>query len=255
VSIRIVSWSRLLVEGAAVVLSILLAFWIDAAWEQRQEQEADLTRLRALHSELQAHKVLLAEATSAHRATVEYGYELIGLLTPEPTADEAARITELLNGLLSYYRINAPFGSLQTATASGAIARMQNVKLASALASWPTVIEDLVEEQISGGTILVLDFYANLGRIVSLSDMYEQRFLNPTGRGTEEIISAVAFDKLPETFPLPDYSLLHNNIIFGNDLMGLMMMAQSSHGEAVIADQKLSELMQQLQACLAERDC
>jgi len=62
---------------------------------------------------------LLAEAITAHQTTVQYGYELIGLLSPEPTADEALRMTELLNGLLNYYRINAPFGSLQTATASG----------------------------------------------------------------------------------------------------------------------------------------
>jgi len=53
----------------------------------------------------------------------------------------------------------------------------------------------------------------------------------------------------------PDHSLLHDNVIFGNDLLNLMMMAQASHGEAVVADQKLDALMQQLQACLADHDC
>lgn len=57
------SWKRLFVEGSAVVLSILLAFAIDAAWDERQEDESDLAQLRGLYQELQSHKILLAEAT------------------------------------------------------------------------------------------------------------------------------------------------------------------------------------------------
>jgi hypothetical protein len=85
--------------------------------------------------------------------------------------------------------------------------------------------------------------------------MYEQRFMNPTGRGTEEVISEVAGQRFPPTLPPPDYSLLYSNMDFVNDLLGLMLMAQGSHGEAVVADQKLDKLMQQLQACLAAQNC
>lgn len=67
------SWKRLLVEGSAVVLSILLAFAIDAAWEQRQEEKADLEQLTGLYQELQSHKILLAEAIKAHRKTTLFG--------------------------------------------------------------------------------------------------------------------------------------------------------------------------------------
>lgn len=253
--IREHSLVRMLLEGTAILLSILLAFSIDAAWDQRQEREADVTRLSALYGELQTHKVLLAEAIAAHRATVEYGYELIGLLSAKPSSGEASRITELLNGLLNYYRINAPFGSLETAISSGAIARMEIVDLASSLASWPTVIEDLLEEQENGSRVVSINLYANLGRMVSLRDVYQRRFLSPSGRGTEDVISEVAMRELPDTLSAPDYSVLHSDVSFSNELMYLMMMAQSSHGEAVIADQKLDKLTDRLQICLADLDC
>jgi hypothetical protein len=250
-----ISWARLFIQASAVVLSILLAFSIDAAWQQRQEREADITQLKGLYGELQSHKVLLAEAISAHRNTVEYGYELLALISAEPTAGNAARITKLLDGLMDFYRINAPFGSLETAISSGTIARMRNIELSSQLASWPTAIEDLMEEQETSSIIISVELYAKLGRMVSLRDVYGKRFSSPSGRGTGQIIAEVAMPELPDTLAPPDYSTLHGDTSLANDLMYLMMMAQSSQGEATLADRKLDNLMEKLAACLAERDC
>ncbi|MDH3424629.1 MAG: hypothetical protein OEN00_16655 [Gemmatimonadota bacterium] len=43
-----ISRSRVLAEGAVIVLSILLAFGIDAWWEGRQERAEELAALSAL---------------------------------------------------------------------------------------------------------------------------------------------------------------------------------------------------------------
>lgn len=250
-----ISWARLFVEGTAVVLSILLAFSIDAAWDQRQQLEADVAQLSGLYEELQSHKELLAEAIAAHRRTTEYGYELLNIISVEQSSDDEARVTELLDGLMDFYRINAPFGSLETAISSGTIARMQRKEFSSELASWPTAIEDLMEEQDTSGTILVVELYAKLGRMVSLRDVYGNRFANPSGRGTGEVIAEVALKELPDTLSAPDYSTLHGDISLANSLMHYMMMAQASQVEATLADRKLDSLMEKLAACLAEHDC
>lgn len=249
------SWKRLLVEGSAVVLSILLAFAIDAAWEQRQEEKADLVQLTGLYQELQSHKILLAEAIKGHRRTTEFGFELLDLISPEPSVDGSERISELLNGLMNFYQINAPFGSLNTAISSGTIARMQDVELASALASWPTIVDDLLEEQRTSAGLLITNLYARLGELVSMRDVYNLRFMNPNGRGTDELIPEVVMDSLTDKLAPPDYAVLFGNTSFAANVMHLMMMAQASEGEATQANQKLDDLMTQLSACLSAENC
>jgi hypothetical protein len=47
-----VPWSRLLVEGVVIVLSILLAFAVDAAWDRSRDAAAERIVLGDLRSEL-----------------------------------------------------------------------------------------------------------------------------------------------------------------------------------------------------------
>lgn len=250
-----ISWPRLLAEATAVVLSILLAFAIDAAWDQRQEFEADQARLRALLDELRSHDRLLDEAIDGHRRSVEYGYELLDLMGQELTEENAARLSVLLDEMLNFYRINAPFGSLETAITSGAIARMQDISLASELASWPTSIDDLLEEEDTGGVQLVTELYEEIGRLVSLRDVLQRRFSRPSIRGTEETLDDVAAGELPATLQAPDYSPLLNNLVISNRVLYLVMMAQASQGEATLASRKLAGMMAALSECLARTDC
>ena len=54
-------WPQLVAESVAIVVSILLAFWIDAWWDDRQERRAELDYLLALQSDFQATHDVLAE--------------------------------------------------------------------------------------------------------------------------------------------------------------------------------------------------
>jgi hypothetical protein len=254
-SVPSLSWSRVLVEGTAVVLSILLAFAIDAAWEERQQRRADVAQLRGLLDELATHKRLLAEASANHRRTVVDGFELLGILTGRPDPKDIGRISVLLNSVMDFYRINAPFGALETAIASGTLSRMQNVDLATRLASWPTAIEDLMEEQETGGTVLNVELFSALGAAVSLRDVYRLRFENPSGRGTGQVVEDVANVSIPDGMPAPDYSALYGNVQISNQLMYYLMMAQGSEAESVLADRQLDTLMETLTACLDTSAC
>ena len=48
-----IPWKRLTAEGAAIVISILLAFWIDAWWEEREQQQQLIGNLQALEAEIE----------------------------------------------------------------------------------------------------------------------------------------------------------------------------------------------------------
>jgi hypothetical protein len=207
-SIPSFSWPRVLVEGTAVVLSILLAFAIDAAREERQQQTADIAQLRGLYDELATHRRLLTEATEIHRLTTDSGLELLNILATEPDPAHTDRISMLLNILMNFYRINAPFGALETAIASGTLSRMGDVELANRLAGWPTSIEDLAGEQDIGGAILTTELFGEPGTLVSLRDVYALRYASPFGRGTTSVVSGVATAGLPGCGRLPGKSPL-----------------------------------------------
>jgi hypothetical protein len=71
-----IQWKRVAAEVAAIVFGILIAFWIDAAWDRRQEREAEQEILASLESDLQSsldalHSHWLPMHTGAMRATVE----------------------------------------------------------------------------------------------------------------------------------------------------------------------------------------
>ena len=54
-----IQWKRIAVEAAAIVGSILLAFWIDASWQNRQDVEQG----RRLADALVAEGISLRQAT------------------------------------------------------------------------------------------------------------------------------------------------------------------------------------------------
>lgn len=66
-----IPWSRIAVEGIAIVASILLAFAIDAWWDDRQREESEQVVLRTLLNDFQGKQVLLSDMNRFSEAIVE----------------------------------------------------------------------------------------------------------------------------------------------------------------------------------------
>jgi hypothetical protein len=60
-----IPWTRLIAEGLAIVVSILLAFAIDAWWEQRQDTAEERRILVSLRDEFTEIRALLNERSLA----------------------------------------------------------------------------------------------------------------------------------------------------------------------------------------------
>lgn len=54
-----VPWARLFIEGGVIVSSILLAFAIDAWWEQRQDRQHEMSQLVRVSAELRQNQSML----------------------------------------------------------------------------------------------------------------------------------------------------------------------------------------------------
>ena len=56
---RSIPWPRIFAEGTIILVSILLAFWIDAWWDGRQAKAAEQVVLHTLLDDLLAKRLLL----------------------------------------------------------------------------------------------------------------------------------------------------------------------------------------------------
>ena len=71
--------TRLLVEGFVIVVSILLAFGIDAAWQERGERRSERLALQALHAEAVANRQLLETVVDRVRSDIARAEEFYDL--------------------------------------------------------------------------------------------------------------------------------------------------------------------------------
>ena len=72
-------WKRLAAEAIAIVASILLAFAIDAAWDERNERMEEKEVLRSLQLEFEANRDEAANVVLTHERALRYGAELMSL--------------------------------------------------------------------------------------------------------------------------------------------------------------------------------
>ena len=92
-------WKRLSLEAAAIVGSILLAFWIDAGWDQREDAARERIVLETLLSDMQEFQTAREGRDGYLDAIVESGRSLLDIgrgLKPDATDRE---IDYLLNDM------------------------------------------------------------------------------------------------------------------------------------------------------------
>jgi hypothetical protein len=129
---------RIFAEGAAIVVSILLAFWIDAWWDDRQESENEKVLLAALAEEFREkletltvrrsfNEEILSSTTALIRASVETDYSLT-----------AAEVDEHL-AKLWWYNVEHEWETavLDAVIAGGDLTAISNPTLRMNLAKWP----------------------------------------------------------------------------------------------------------------------
>ena len=92
-------WKRLSLEAAAIVASILLAFWIDAGWNQREDAARERVVLNTLLSDMREFQKARVFRDGYLDAIIEAGRSLLDIgrgLKPDATARE---IDYLLNDM------------------------------------------------------------------------------------------------------------------------------------------------------------
>jgi hypothetical protein len=134
---------RLLVEGLAIVLSILVAFGIDAAWDLRQDRLQEVEILEGLEREFEELISVLEESVPLGVT----GHDNLRRFLRGP-ASEMARIPAdqawdvVVSPLMRDWVTDLPTGFLDSTVSSGRLATLRDPELLAELARFRSLRED-----------------------------------------------------------------------------------------------------------------
>ena len=152
-------WKRLVAEVVAIVFGILLAFAIDAWWQDRADRQVEAQYLRALRDDLDASLSLLDEADASQQLQIEYLESLLRIdeIDPEP---EDVRLW-LREGVFVIGTYQPQLSSLRDLESSGQSQLIRDLALRSALASVAQTVDRLrnVQDDIIESQQSLLDPY------------------------------------------------------------------------------------------------
>jgi len=146
-----IPWLRIGAESVAIVVSILLAFGIEAWWQRRSEIEQADTLVASLYTDFQTSQAELQRALNEHQ---RYQLGAEQLLDTLASAELGAEINVSMGSILG--SILAPTYSptdsaLELAFLSGQIDLIEDSELRNLLASWRQLVPDTAEEQLEIG--------------------------------------------------------------------------------------------------------
>ncbi len=146
------------VEAAAIVASILLAFSIDAWWDDRKDRAEEQRILTSLKSEFEQNLELIDIEFSYRRAVVDSILKILDA-SIAPTSVEPDLLDGLISDLSWWQNIKYSRGAIDGLLQSGGLSLIENEELRRVLVSMPSQFDDtagseLYDQDITRNVIL-----------------------------------------------------------------------------------------------------
>jgi hypothetical protein len=141
-----IPWNRIFVEGIAIIASILIAFAIDAWWDNRQESESEVRDLIRVSAELETNSERIQAKLETIVASIQATSTLISWMGPEPAQIDKETLVKQWDDL---YGIG--FFSLHSSAAGDYLARgrtdtVGNLEARQAISEWYSASTALEEQ-------------------------------------------------------------------------------------------------------------
>lgn len=196
---RQILWRRVLLEGAVIVVSILLAFSIDAWWSNRIEQQREREQLVSMLTEFEASLSGLDEVLTSiqgHASDVE---SLIALL--KAAGDEPVMVPgPLLGSAITWRTSDVSTSTLDALMASGDLNLLRNVELRANLAGLPAFLLDVTEDEIIAQNFAETEMSIFLAR----QGLAEIAYLNRAGVSGAEGMQGLSVPGEISVLPSPE---------------------------------------------------
>ena len=142
-----IAWKRLALEAPVIVFSILLAFAIDAWWDERSEREAERVLLQRLQSDFTEISAALRLVEDEHREASNACVYFLGLPLGETVPATAEVDRKVAMVFLASRTFNPGSGAVASFSSGDGARLVRNQLLADKLFAWPGLVEELQEEE------------------------------------------------------------------------------------------------------------
>jgi len=238
-----IQWPGIAVEGVAIVVSILLAFAIDAAWEQRQEHHEERRILNSLYAELLSNQVSLVEKTKwqgdVQSATRDL---LVEAARPQRTLTDDA-IDDLL-AMASWYNNSSTFemSAVDAVVHGGGLSLIENETLRKWITGWSREVVRVTQAERQDYDVFK-DVWMQFLRTHSyLPQIHNSVDVQP-GTGQEDYIPDI---------PLGPHSMSHAELLAHREFQNVLLQRLWVHGDIIYEygelEPKLSSLIGLLSA-------
>ena len=144
-----IPWVRITAEGVAIVVSILLAFGIQAWWERAEERRDVREALQAVLGELDAAREDLEFAGRNHQRRLSNTEVLLAILESSQMDETLVVSDTLLVGLFGQSVSEPPTAVVGAFISSGFIDQLSSGDLRRSLLSWIPLVEDQRDDEVT----------------------------------------------------------------------------------------------------------
>jgi hypothetical protein len=161
---------RLFAEGVMVVASILVAFALDAWWEERQLEQEIREDLAIVEAELTENMRLIDQMLEMMERVTDAGTALSKAMLADSGGESISVPGRLIYwGVFINPTLDPSLGAIDAWIATGRMGGLANPELRKRLASVRGKVNDVTEEQIVARDLGILNFYPALSE--SLDDL------------------------------------------------------------------------------------
>ena len=130
-------WRRILAEGMAIVVSILLAFGIQAWWDDQQDRAEEQELLTALRQEFVENEASLATSVARIEGAQDNLRRLVAMSPSDwPTLPREQVGRVIVTPVRRFFTFELTVGSLNSAVSSGKLALIRNAEIRAGLAQF-----------------------------------------------------------------------------------------------------------------------
>jgi len=145
---------RILAEIVIIVASILLAFGIDALWEERKNFIEEQEILQGLREEFALNRDILEEDMVGHAENVRLLLQALKAIEEGSLNDFGVVIDDALKMMLAPNTTDMGNGALNALLSSGRIELLANKELRARLAAWNGVFAEVQDDQQNNGRMV-----------------------------------------------------------------------------------------------------